>query len=222
MPNVSVVPSAHHMNALSPYEILAEEIGAVAGRIEREATLRLTAALSELQKIDLQRELRVVQLEQFLRERASELRDGKDGQDGVPGAEGPPGPPGPPGKPGESVQGEPGISGPPGEKGADGAPGRDGKDVDPKEIAALLVPEVERAVAASMPAPPEIPLAPSDVAERVTKAFEFLSMPMLVHSHSEPSVVVNLAQPVERVRQKTITMRRDADGNAVADVREVG
>lgn len=204
----------------SPYEILAQEMGAVAGRIEREATLRLTAALTDLEKRDLQRELRLVQLEQFLRERAVEVRDGKDGQDGAPGPEGPPGPPG---ERGESIQGEAGPPGPPGEKGADGAPGRDGvdgKDADPKEIAALLVPEVERAVTASMPPAPEIPPAPSDIAERVTKAFEFLAMPMPVHS--EPSVVVNLHPAPERVREKTIRMSRDADGTAVANVREVG
>jgi hypothetical protein len=165
------------MNALSPYEILAEEIGAVAGRIEREATLRLTAALSDLQKTDLQRELRITQLEQFLRERAAELRDGKDGQDGAHGAEGPPGPPG---ERGESIQGEPGIQGPPGEKGADGVPGRDGepgRDADPHEIAALLIPEVERAVAGAMPPPPEIPFSPPEVAEVITKAFSIISQP---------------------------------------------
>lgn len=136
---------------ISPFEILADELGAVAGRIERESALRIGKAVAEI-------ELRFVRLEQQVHERVASIRDGKDGDagargdigpegqrgktgdpgppgdrgergaDGLNGAVGPVGPegqrgePGPQGKPGEvGERGEPGMQG---ERGADGEPGK--------------------------------------------------------------------------------------------------
>lgn len=175
------------MPAITPFDILAEEFGAVAGRIERESGLRITAAIADLERRDAERELRLTRLEHVITERLAAVRDGKDGLDGAPGPEGPPGPQG---GPGESIEGPPGPIGPAGKDGDDGLPGAkgedadltpiraeltnavsdalgnevarvsealanvkdgrdgaDGKDADPVAVAALLVPEVERAVA---------------------------------------------------------------------------
>lgn len=108
----------------SPLEVLADELGAVAGRIEREASLRLSAALADMARRDAERELRLSRLEQEISQRVSSVRDGVDGRDGAPGPEGPQGPPG------ASVRGdpgEPGPQGPPGERGTDGLPGPQGE-----------------------------------------------------------------------------------------------
>jgi len=96
----------------SPLEIIAQEMGAIVGRAEREMRLELRAALAEM-------ELRI--------ERAI-----TGVQNGPPGADGPPGPQGEAGVRGESGEaitgppGEPGIPGPPGE------PGNDGRTLAPK------------------------------------------------------------------------------------------
>ena len=124
------------LDTLSPFDVLVDELGAVAGRIERENGLRLTAAFAELdrRKAELDRreaefELRFIKMEQAIEARLSELRDGRDGADGAPGPPGPPGetvqgPPGERGEPGaDGRDGDPGPEGPPGEKGETGPPG---------------------------------------------------------------------------------------------------
>ena len=103
--------SALRMSAPSPFEVLAEELGAVAGRVERELGLRVTAALADLHRHEAEREVRLARIEQAITERLGKLqdgRDGRDGADGLPGAEGAVGPPGPPG---EAIQGPPGKDG---------------------------------------------------------------------------------------------------------------
>lgn len=67
------------MPAHSPIDILAEELGAVAGRIEREAQLRIDAAIADIARRDAERELRMVQLERRMDERLAALKDGAPG-----------------------------------------------------------------------------------------------------------------------------------------------
>jgi hypothetical protein len=141
-------PSAPPMRATSPFDVLAEELGAVAGRIERESSLRIQAAVADLERRDAERELRLTRLEQTINERLAAVRDGRDGEPGpigpqgergLPGERGEAGPAGrdgrdgeqgPPGEPGErgerGFQGERGEAGPEGAKGADGLPGEPG------------------------------------------------------------------------------------------------
>jgi Collagen triple helix repeat (20 copies). len=102
----------------SPLDILAEELGAVAARIEREARLSVATGIAEVRQA--QAELRALfaesrqQIEALVRERLAELKDGPPGPAGERGEMGPPGPAitGPPG--------EQGVPGPPGDAGADG------------------------------------------------------------------------------------------------------
>ncbi|HYD66175.1 hypothetical protein [Azospirillum sp.] len=61
----------------TPLDILAEELGAVAGRIEREAGLRIEAAIADLRRIDAERELRLVNLERAVADRLASVRDGE-------------------------------------------------------------------------------------------------------------------------------------------------
>lgn len=82
------------MPAPSPLDALAEELGAVAGRIEREATLRIDAAIAEVRRIDAERELRLTNLERAVADRLATVRDGRDGIVGPPGVAGPVGPQG--------------------------------------------------------------------------------------------------------------------------------
>jgi integrin beta 3 len=118
--------SAHLMAATSsPYDVLAEELGAVAARIERESTLRLAAALADLERRDAERELRLERLERSIRDRLAEVRDGEPG---LPGADGAPGATGAPGERG--ADGAPGAKGDPGADGAAGAKGDKGDKGD--------------------------------------------------------------------------------------------
>lgn len=140
----------------SPLDVLAEELGIVAGRIEREATLRIGAAIADLKRIDAERELRLVNLERAIAERLAAVKDGDRGPPGVgvtiddvaplvvsvvaravatlppavngrDGKDGRDGVDGIDGKDGApGERGLPGDQGPPGERGADGAPGVDG------------------------------------------------------------------------------------------------
>jgi len=61
----------------TPLDILAEELGAVAGRIEREAGLRIEAAVADLRRIDAERELRLVNLERSVADRLAAVRNGE-------------------------------------------------------------------------------------------------------------------------------------------------
>jgi hypothetical protein len=67
----------------SPLELLAEELGAVAGQIEREASLRIDAVVADLRRGEAERELRMSNLERAVTERLASI---KDGEPGAPGA----------------------------------------------------------------------------------------------------------------------------------------
>jgi hypothetical protein len=110
----------HTESIASLAEIVAEEIAAAAGQAERERDLLLGKKLVE-------HELRLIQLEQCVRERLASLRDGEKGERGEQG---------PPGDKGESItgeKGEPGAPGQDGKNGSDGAAGKDGERGDPGE-----------------------------------------------------------------------------------------
>ena len=96
----------------SALEALAEQLGEVAGSIERDARLRIDAAIADLRRIDAERELRLVNLERSVADRLAAVRDGERG------------PAGPQGERGE--KGDRGEAGPQGERGADGLNGADG------------------------------------------------------------------------------------------------
>lgn len=63
----------------SALEALADELGAVAGAIEREVRLRVEAVLADFARRDAERELRVVLLERRLEERLTSVKDGEPG-----------------------------------------------------------------------------------------------------------------------------------------------
>jgi len=155
-PNELDPGSEHRTPALSLFDTLADELGAVAGRIEREAQLKVNLVLAEVGKVIAElkadnAELRIiareavasyeaklaaihVDLEAKVVARLAELRDGKDGRDGIDGKDGAPGLAGKDGAPGESIvgpKGEPGLNGKDGRDGSDGKdglPGADGKN----------------------------------------------------------------------------------------------
>ena len=99
----------------------------------------LARKLAELNQREAEHELRLVKLEQELRNRLATLRDGEKGDRGEKGEQG---------EKGEAIKGEKGEQGAPGEKGetgkdgekgeagergTDGAAGRDGADGNPGE-----------------------------------------------------------------------------------------
>lgn len=267
---LSAEPSREH--AMSPAEVLAEELASAFNQFEREARLKVECSVSTLERRDAERELLFVRVVQELRDKAGLLKDGRDGVDGKDGQD-------------ADVteiradiltelrsiadretsrvsealavvrNGEHGRDGVDGKDGRDGEPGQNGRDADPQEIAQRLLPEIERAVAAipvprdgkdadpaavaglvaeevqravsGLPvpkdgvdgkdgapgAPAEIPLAPPDISEMVSRAIALYAMPAV-------SSDVHVPQPVEKLRQKTITMTKDRHGNAVARVVE--
>ena len=141
------------------FDILADEVGVVTGRIEREVGLRVTAAIANLERHvaerekdfaaaiatferrDVERELRMVKLEQVLEQRVASLKDGAPGEKGDQGDMGLQGVPGEKGDAGEFVAGPPGergergekgdageaVVGPPGERGEQGEHGEQGE-----------------------------------------------------------------------------------------------
>ena len=106
----------------SPFDLLAGELGAVAGRIERESSLRIAAAIADIKRVDAERELRLAELERRLDSRLAEVRDGRDGENGERGEKGEQGEVGERGPAGEA--GERGEKGDPGERGEQGPEGR--------------------------------------------------------------------------------------------------
>ena len=125
----------------SPLEIVAEELGAIAARIERELKLALVAALAEIREersaLRADRADTELGLERLVAAKLASLHDGPPGPQGergergepgeaIIGPPGEPGPPGPPGEPGRGEKGEPGesIIGPAGERGPAGPPGK--------------------------------------------------------------------------------------------------
>lgn len=120
--------SADHIPQMSPFDILAEELGAVAGRVERESALRITAALSDLRARDAERELTLTRFMQSITERIeARMALVRDGVDGAPGERGMQGERGLPGERGEQgLPGERGEQGLPGERGETGLQGLQG------------------------------------------------------------------------------------------------
>ena len=70
--------------ALSPFEVLADELGVVAGQIEREINFRVATAIADLARKDAERELALTRLMQDINERVNariaEVRNGKDAE----------------------------------------------------------------------------------------------------------------------------------------------
>ncbi len=139
------------MSTAPLFDALASELGAVAGRIERECSLRVTALIADIKRIDIERDLRIERLERLMTEKASGLKDGVPGDKGEPGERGPAG---------ESIQGpsgDPGPMGPEGPSGRDADPEVIGRAVAEKIDApfkAYLSGEVERVVQQIPPAAP--------------------------------------------------------------------
>lgn len=114
----------------TPLDLLARELGSVAGRIEREASLRMAAIEADINRKAAELELRVLTIEN----KAAVIKDGERGEKGADGIAGAPGesivgPQGEPGPAGESIIGPEGPMGPPGESivgpaGPLGAPGK--------------------------------------------------------------------------------------------------
>lgn len=119
-------------------EALADELGSVAGQIEREIRQTLSAALSDAKAKVTEFELRLVRLEQDTRERLASLQNGKDGERGLPGERGEDGKEGKQGPQGESgldgEDGQDGKQGPQGLPGQDGAPGERGEKGEPGPV----------------------------------------------------------------------------------------
>lgn len=61
---------------MSPLEALAEELGAIASRIDRDTSLRLDAALANLRSVSAEQELRFERLERALNDRIASVKDG--------------------------------------------------------------------------------------------------------------------------------------------------
>jgi hypothetical protein len=141
------------MNAISPFELLAQELGAVAGRIEREAAYRIAALIADVKQQFAESELRIERMQkalegavagrivlwdQMITDKVNSLHDGEDGidgQDGKDGINGEEGKPGPQGEAGPSgPAGAQGLQGLPGDKGESGEAGQSGKDgIDGKD-----------------------------------------------------------------------------------------
>jgi hypothetical protein len=106
----------------SPLEVVAEELGAIAARVERELKLALAAALAEIREeraaLRADRAETELNLERVIAARLATLQDGRDG---------PPGPQGERGERGEAIIGPAGEQGIPGAPGQPGAAGSDGR-----------------------------------------------------------------------------------------------
>jgi hypothetical protein len=123
------------MPEVSPLNLLAEELGTIAGRIEREINLRLLAAIAEFGRREAEVgrhvaefETRFSVLERMVADRLVNVKDGSngiDGKDGAPGRDGIDGAAGRDGTNGE--RGEKGLDGQNGEAGPAGPQGTPGK-----------------------------------------------------------------------------------------------
>lgn len=112
----------------TPHEILAEEMGAVAARIERELRQKADLLIHEIRNQLLEAELKFMRLESSVRELMGTVKDGEPGPRGEQGERGLPGEVGERGEQGErGLQGERGEPGQPGEKGEKGDPGERGE-----------------------------------------------------------------------------------------------
>lgn len=61
---------------MSPLEALADELGAIASRIDRDTSLRLDAALANLRSVSAEQELRFERLERAINDRIASVKDG--------------------------------------------------------------------------------------------------------------------------------------------------
>lgn len=177
---------------VTPLEALAEELGAITGRMERETDLRLAAIEADINRKAAELELRVLMFEG----RAAAVKDGERGEkglDGIPGTPGIPGPEGPRGEPGPSGESIVGPQGAPGEPGAAGPPGLAGTPAELSEV-------------------------PDDIAEQISKAICVLKESP---APAPPAMVLNINSAAVK-NNKTITTRRDKAGNLVAEVVERG
>jgi hypothetical protein len=82
-------------NPNASIDLLAIELGVVAGRIEREVNLRVMAAIAEFARCQAEInaraaefEARFASVERAVTDRLAEIKDGKDGKDGVDGRDG--------------------------------------------------------------------------------------------------------------------------------------
>lgn len=126
--------SDHRMPALSPLEVLSDELGAVAARIEREVELRVIAALADVRRQEAERALDFERFKRRCEELLAAIKSGPagpagpSGPSGAAGERGEAGPPGPAGEIGErGLQGECGPAGERGEVGPRGEVGERGE-----------------------------------------------------------------------------------------------
>lgn len=219
------------MPASSALDALADELGAVAGRIEREADLRIRTALAEAAREYAERNLAFDRIIRRMEDALAGIRSGDPGTPGERGEKGDPGAAGESGKAGEpGPRGEPGEQGSPGERGPEGPAGpqgergergADGKGIDPSQLQDILR-AIDDIKSKANKADDET-LVPADVAEQVSRAISLLAeSPSFVAQREQPPVILNIhaGNPEKQKTSKTITTRRDKDGNLVADVRE--
>lgn len=193
--SASSEPSAARMPDISPFEVLAEELGSVAGRIEREVNLRVAAAVADLERRDAEREVRMLRLEQAMQERIAALHDGRDGR---------PGEPGPPG--------EAGRDGAPGERGERGQPGERGQDADAAETAALKaeMDDLRRQISDLQAQARDF--SDEEFRQRIDRAFEPPREP--------PRVTVTVPVHLPRRGKEVTTIEHDNRGRATRMVKE--
>jgi hypothetical protein len=141
------------MPEASPFELLAEELGAVAGRVEREASYRIAALIADVERKFAERELQIERLQKtveamiggkvvvwdkLINDKLASLKDGIDGKDGQTGAAGERGEKGEQGSAGPAgetgLRGEAGLQGLQGIEGARGETGSVGEKGDRGEI----------------------------------------------------------------------------------------
>src|SRR6516164_2011222 len=158
MPNEFADNFDHRMpdTLVSPADLLAEELGIVAARLERdvdrkkhEIELQVEAAILRIEKQNSECELRLMSMLRILTEKISSIRDGIDGKDGRDGKDGEIGPAGPCGESRTGPVGPAGEKGDPGigiqgEVGPAGKDGRDGKGPDPSLIMQMLTDAVAK------------------------------------------------------------------------------
>ena len=138
------------MPEASPFELLAEELGAVAGRVEREASYRIAALIADVERKFAERELQIERLQKtveamiggnvvvwdkLINDKLASLKDGVDGKNGQTGAAGERGEKGEQGSAGPTgLRGETGLQGLQGAQGERGEMGAQGQAGAPGEI----------------------------------------------------------------------------------------
>jgi hypothetical protein len=127
--NASAETSEHSTESIASLaDLIIEEIAAAAGQAERERDLLLAKKLAELDRREAEHQLRLMQLEQSVKDRLASLQDGEKGEHGEKGENGEKGEQGPQGEKGDAGEKGDSIQGEKGEKGETGAAGADGRD----------------------------------------------------------------------------------------------